>query len=110
MRASRKPVKRVLHVTFGLDVGGQEKLLVEFARHADRERFGLRFVSLGTLGRPAEDIAALGWPVTAAGNSERGCGPTFDRPARSDRSASGDPTWSTPMTSERCSTPARPHG
>ena len=25
---------RVIHVTHGLDMGGQEKLLVEFARHA----------------------------------------------------------------------------
>ena len=28
----------VVHLTLGLDVGGQEKLLVEFARHADRAR------------------------------------------------------------------------
>lgn len=38
---------RVAHVTLGLGVGGQEKLLLEFARHADQERFDLRFVSLG---------------------------------------------------------------
>ena len=31
-----RTIKRVVHVSFGLDVGGQEKLLVEFARHADR--------------------------------------------------------------------------
>ncbi len=56
---------QVAHVTFGLDVGGQEKLLVEFARHADRERFDLRFISLGSRGPLADDIEALGWPVTA---------------------------------------------
>ncbi len=39
--------------------------MVEFARHADRERFDLRFVSLGSRGLLAEDIEALGWPVTA---------------------------------------------
>jgi glycosyltransferase involved in cell wall biosynthesis len=55
----------VAHVTLGLDVGGLEKLLVEFARHADRERFLLRFVSLTTRGVLAEDIEAEGWPVTA---------------------------------------------
>jgi glycosyltransferase involved in cell wall biosynthesis len=58
---------RVAHVTFGLDVGGLEKLLVEFARHADRERFDLHFVSLGHAGVVAEEIAAAGWPVTALG-------------------------------------------
>jgi glycosyltransferase involved in cell wall biosynthesis len=54
-------------VTFGMDVGGLEKLLVEFARHADRDRFDLHFVSLGTRGRVGDDIEALGWPVTALG-------------------------------------------
>ena len=56
---------QIAHVTFGLDVGGQEKLLVEFARHADRERFDLRFISLGSRGPLADDIEAFGWPVTA---------------------------------------------
>jgi glycosyltransferase involved in cell wall biosynthesis len=49
----------------GLDTGGQEKLLVEFARHADRERFELFFLSLTTRGRLAADLEALGWPVVA---------------------------------------------
>jgi sugar transferase (PEP-CTERM/EpsH1 system associated) len=61
------PTLRVAHVTFGLDVGGQEKLLVEFARHGDRERFDLRFLSIGDRGPLAEDIEALGWPVMALG-------------------------------------------
>ena len=58
---------RIAHVTFGLDVGGQEKLLVEFARMADRGQFDLRFISLGTRGPVAKDIEALGWPVSALG-------------------------------------------
>jgi glycosyltransferase involved in cell wall biosynthesis len=58
---------RVAHVTFGLDVGGLEKLLVEFGRHADRERFDLHFISLGHAGIVAEEIAAAGWPVAALG-------------------------------------------
>jgi glycosyltransferase involved in cell wall biosynthesis len=57
--------RRVAHVTFGLDVGGQEKLLVEFARRADRSRFELQFVSLGSRGALADEIETLGWPVTA---------------------------------------------
>ena len=56
---------RVAHVTLGLDVGGQEKLLVEFARCADRRRFDLHFVSLGGRGVLADDLEAHGWPVTA---------------------------------------------
>lgn len=56
---------RVVHVTGCLDMGGQEKLLVEFARHADRDRFELRFLALGQRGMLADEIAALGWPVAA---------------------------------------------
>ncbi len=56
---------RILHLTQGLEVGGQEKLLVEFARHADRARFDLHFVCLGERGALARDIEACGWKVTA---------------------------------------------
>jgi glycosyltransferase involved in cell wall biosynthesis len=56
---------RVVHISFGLDVGGQEKLLVEFARHADRARFDLMFVSLGGRGELANDLESHGWRVVA---------------------------------------------
>lgn len=56
---------RVAHVTQGLDVGGQEKLLVEFARHADRRRFELLIVALGGRGRLAATLEDLGWTVCA---------------------------------------------
>ncbi|HWG41391.1 MAG TPA: glycosyltransferase [Gemmataceae bacterium] len=56
---------RVVHLTPGLDMGGLEKLLVEFARHTDCQRFALRFVSLAGRGVLAEDIEACGWPVAA---------------------------------------------
>jgi glycosyltransferase involved in cell wall biosynthesis len=58
---------RVVHVTLGLDVGGQEQLLVEMARHADPRRVSLLFVSLTGRGALADDIEACGWPVTALG-------------------------------------------
>jgi glycosyltransferase involved in cell wall biosynthesis len=58
---------RIAHVSHGLDVGGLERLLVEFARHADRERFELRFFSLGGRGALGDEIEALGWPVEALG-------------------------------------------
>jgi glycosyltransferase involved in cell wall biosynthesis len=51
-------------------MGGLEKLLVEFARHADRRRFALHFVVLGGRGVLADDIEACGWPVTALGEPE----------------------------------------
>jgi glycosyltransferase involved in cell wall biosynthesis len=56
---------RVVHVTLSLDMGGQEKLLVEIARHTDRAALDLHFVSLTTRGVLADDIEACGWPVTA---------------------------------------------
>src|SRR5262249_60231434 len=56
---------RVVHVTQGLDMGGLEKLLVEFARHADRDRFELHFVSLGGRGVLAREVEACGWSVPA---------------------------------------------
>jgi glycosyltransferase involved in cell wall biosynthesis len=56
---------RVAHVTLGLEMGGQEKLLVELARHADRSRFDLYFISLSTRGLLAADLEACGWSVTA---------------------------------------------
>lgn len=55
--------KRVVHISLGTDVGGMEKLLVEFARHSDRERFDLGFVSLQPRGKLAGEIGKAGWPV-----------------------------------------------
>jgi glycosyltransferase involved in cell wall biosynthesis len=56
---------RVIHVSAGLNMGGMEKSLVEFARHTDRDRFDLQFVSLTTRGEVADQIEQLGWPVSA---------------------------------------------
>ncbi len=46
-------------------MGGMEKLLVEFARFADRERFELAFISLQERGTLAAEIEDLQWPVFA---------------------------------------------
>jgi glycosyltransferase involved in cell wall biosynthesis len=46
-------------------MGGLEKLLVEFARHTDRNRYELHFVSLNGPGVVAGEIRDLGWEVTA---------------------------------------------
>jgi glycosyltransferase involved in cell wall biosynthesis len=65
-----KPRLRVVHVSWGLDVGGLEKLLVEFARLGERAEFDLHFVSLGSRGPLAEAIADYGWPVFALDEAE----------------------------------------
>jgi sugar transferase (PEP-CTERM/EpsH1 system associated) len=56
---------RVAHVSLGLDVGGQEKLLLEFARHADRARFELVVIALGRRGPLADSLEKLGCTVLA---------------------------------------------
>lgn len=52
--------KRVAHVTLGLDVGGQERLLVEMARHRDAACFDWTVVVLGGRGVLAEALEASG--------------------------------------------------
>jgi glycosyltransferase involved in cell wall biosynthesis len=69
-RGDKTRRRRVVHLTLGLDVGGQEKLLVEFARHADRQRFALHFLVLGGRGPLAATIEDLSWPVTALGQPD----------------------------------------
>jgi glycosyltransferase involved in cell wall biosynthesis len=59
----------VAHVVLQLAVGGMEKLLVEFARHADRARYRLLFVCLGPRGTLADDLEACGWPVECLGEA-----------------------------------------
>jgi sugar transferase (PEP-CTERM/EpsH1 system associated) len=56
---------RVAHITLGLEVGGQEKLLLEFARHADRARFDLLVIALGSRGRLAQLLEELGCTIIA---------------------------------------------
>ena len=63
----RKERTSVVHLVGQFDVGGMEKLLVEFARHADRDRFTLHFVALGARGPLADDLEECGWQVMALG-------------------------------------------
>jgi glycosyltransferase involved in cell wall biosynthesis len=58
---------RIAHVALQFDMGGMEKLLIEFARHTDRQRHALHFVSLTTRGKLLEEIEAHGWPTIALG-------------------------------------------
>ncbi|MBX3426832.1 MAG: glycosyltransferase [Pirellulales bacterium] len=54
---------RVVHVTFGLDVGGLEQLLLEFADAGAARNFDQLFVSLGYSGAVGEELRRRGWPV-----------------------------------------------
>jgi glycosyltransferase involved in cell wall biosynthesis len=56
---------RVAHISLGLEIGGQEKLLVEFVRHADLSRFEVTVISLTGRGRMANAIEDLGGTVIA---------------------------------------------
>jgi sugar transferase (PEP-CTERM/EpsH1 system associated) len=56
---------RVAHVTLGLEVGGQERLLVEMARHRDHQRFEWTVISLRDRGTLAPTLETLGVNVVA---------------------------------------------
>lgn len=57
--------KRVVHISLGTHVGGMEKLLVEFARFTDPDRYALTFISLQSRGDLAPQIESQRWPVIA---------------------------------------------
>ena len=63
---------RVCHVSMCLETGGLERLLVEFGRNCSRDRFELDFVALAGLGRPADELRQLGFPVQSV--AERASG------------------------------------
>jgi sugar transferase (PEP-CTERM/EpsH1 system associated) len=64
MTRTHEPL-RIAHVTRALDVGGQEKLLIEFARRADRTRHALTFIALAGRGTLADTLESLGARVLA---------------------------------------------
>ena len=57
----------ICHVSMTLRTGGLERLLVEFGRLANRDRYQLEFVSLTDAGPPADDLRALGVHVRSLG-------------------------------------------
>ena len=63
IRVSHPRQLGVAHISFSLRTGGMERLLVEYARNADRDRFRLNFFCLTDRGTPADDIESCGWPV-----------------------------------------------
>lgn len=64
MSGDSRPIRiRVLHLVPGLDVGGLEKLAVEFARWIDRDRFEPIFASLERSGRLGDEIRSMGFVV-----------------------------------------------
>ncbi len=67
---------RIAHVVPQLNVGGLERLLVDFARQVDRSQFDLQFVSLSDHGTLAAEIEREGWPVCAL-TMQPGLRPTY---------------------------------
>src|SRR5204863_3311398 len=65
-RTGVRPI-HVCHVSMTLRTGGLERLLVEFGRLANRDRYLLEFVSLTDAGPPAEDLRSLGVHVRSLG-------------------------------------------
>ncbi len=63
---------RICHVSMTLLTGGLERLLVEFGRHHDAQKFDLRFVSLAELGPPAEELRRMGFSVESVNLPGRG--------------------------------------
>lgn len=63
---------RICHVSMTLLTGGLERLLVEFAKHHNSQRFELRFVSLAELGPPADELRRMGYQVETVDLPKRG--------------------------------------
>lgn len=72
LAAAAPRTARVCHVSMTLRTGGLERLLVDFAKHADRRRFELSFVALADAGPPAEELRQLGFPVDVLGFPKSG--------------------------------------
>ena len=62
----------VCHVSMHLKTGGLERLLVEFARRHDPDRYRLTFIALQDPGGPAEEIRELGCRVHAVDLAKTG--------------------------------------
>jgi sugar transferase (PEP-CTERM/EpsH1 system associated) len=65
--AMNTSARTVCHLILTLRTGGAEKLLVQFARHHDPDRFNHVFVALRDAGPPADEIRSQGGRVHALG-------------------------------------------
>jgi len=54
---------KICHLSMGLNTGGLERLLVDFARFHAGDHFDLSFVALEGLGQPADDLREAGYEV-----------------------------------------------
>lgn len=62
----------VCHLSMTLKTGGLERLLVDYGRFHDADRFNLSFVALEDVGAPANDLLAAGHRVDSLRMSETG--------------------------------------
>ncbi len=63
---------RVCHVSMTLQTGGLERLLVDFGRQRNAERFDCEFVALDAVGTPAEELQELGFNVSSVADATSG--------------------------------------
>jgi glycosyltransferase involved in cell wall biosynthesis len=63
---------RVCHVSMTLLTGGLERLLVDFGRHRNAERFDCEFLALDGLGTPADDLREMGYEVASVAAESSG--------------------------------------
>ncbi|MBI1312880.1 glycosyltransferase [bacterium] len=63
---------RVCHVSMTLLTGGLERLLVEFGRQRNTERFDCEFVALDGTGTPARELRSLGFTVSSVADESAG--------------------------------------
>ncbi len=63
---------RVCHVSMTLLTGGLERLLVEFGRHRDAERFYCEFLALDAIGTPGDDLRQMGLEVASVADNASG--------------------------------------
>lgn len=64
--------RHIVHISLALRTGGLERLLVDFARFQNHERFRLSFIALHDGGTPAADIEAAGCDVHILNGRGRG--------------------------------------
>jgi glycosyltransferase involved in cell wall biosynthesis len=56
---------RVCHVSMTLLTGGLERLMVNFGRHRNAERFDCEFLALDAIGPPADELRQIGLAVSS---------------------------------------------
>ncbi|MDB4743435.1 lipopolysaccharide biosynthesis protein, partial [Planctomicrobium sp.] len=63
---------KVCHLSMTLETGGLERLLVDYGRFHDAERFDLSFVALEGIGTPGDQLREAGFRIDQVRLSQLG--------------------------------------